>query len=353
MALSITACKEEDELYEFDQQSVLGDIVQGQILPSMLHFQIQTQSLKTEVNAFSQNANTVQLASTKAQWITTNLRWKQCELFDFGKISDRYAHNGIGKWPTDINIIESKIGSGQLMDEAFFESLGASSSGLPAIEYLLFDKSESEILASFTTDTLAAERLAYLQGIADILHQKAQKLLNIWSASGENYASEFTHSSAQGLSNPMSLLVNGMISLIEEDAKTKVGKPFGKFDFGILSPELVESHRANISLELLRANVVALQTCFLGSGGNGISNALDDLHAEYEDAPLSGIVADQFDLSIAAIDDLTIPLQDAMISEANKVEALYQALKQLTVLFKADICSAMSITVTVSDNDGD
>jgi uncharacterized protein len=356
IALTLTlplGCKERIEEYDYDKAVILTDATNGAILPQLGLFRYEAASLQASVAQFVQQPDSITLAAARAQFIQADLRWKACEIYDIGLVMERHIHSRISKWPTDPGLIEGGISSANTMDAAYFEALGSTSRGLPAVEYLLFDHDMGATLAAYTTDSLAARRRGYLEGVANNLLTKATELQNIWLATGENYAQTFANSAASGLQDPMGLLVNGMISTLEEVTKTKIGKPFGKFDLGILQPDLVESTRANISKELLRANVVALQALYLGSAHTGLDQALDDLHAKYEEADLSLKIAQQFDVVVLAIDQITLPLQDALLNQHDQVDAAYQALKALIVLFKADLCSAMSITVTVTDADGD
>jgi predicted lipoprotein len=217
----------------------------------------------------------------------------------------------------------------------------------------LFDAGVQATLAAFTSDSLASARRAYLKGLADNLESKAREVHGIWSSDGGDYGRQLAASTATGIQDPMGLVVNAMIAMLEEVTKTKIGKPFGKFDLGILQPELVESFRANVSLPLIRANMVALESMYNGSSTSGLDQALDDLHALYGEDPLSTTITQAFTASIQALDQITLPLQDAMIGQHAQVEAAYQALKALVILFKTDLCSAMNLTVTVSDADGD
>lgn len=351
--LGWASCKGPEEVYDYDKAAILEDVAHGQILPHLGYCLSATDSLASAIGHFCQKLDTASLTVARQQWVQAALRWKASEAFDFGLARDRYVHSRIGKWPTDVGIITSKIGSGAVMDSTFFEGLGATSRGLYALEYLLFSHDASTTLNLFTTDSLAGPRGLYLQGLAGNLVEKTRELHSLWSASGDNYAHEFGHSTASGLQDPMGLLVNAMISMLEEVTKTKIGKPFGKFDLGILQPDAVESTRANVSLELVRANVAALEAVYVGGSTTGLDRALDDLHARYGEAALSTTIAQQFATVRHALDAITVPLQDALISQHDQVEAAYQALKALIVLFKSDMCSAMSITVTVSDTDGD
>ncbi len=350
---AMSGCDGRGEVYDYDRVGILEEVAQSEILPGLAYLRFATDSLRSSVNQFTQQPTVQTLGMARAQWIKANLRWKACEIFEIGLVRDRRMQSRISKWPTDGGLIETEIVGATLMDQAYFEALGATSRGLPAMEYLLFGGDTSAVLQRFTTDSAAARRQDYLLGLAENLHLKAGELQQLWIASGENYAYNFAHSTATGLEDPVGQLVNAMISMMEEVAKTKIGKPLGKFDLGILHPDAVESTYANVSKELIRANIVALQAAFLGTAHTGLDMALDDLHANYGLIALSATITQQFTTTLAAIDQVTLPLQDALVTQHDQVEAAYQAMKDLIVLFKADLCSAMSITVTVTDADGD
>jgi uncharacterized protein len=353
LGCTISGCQRQADVYDYDRVGILEEIAQSEILPSLTYLRFATDSLRSSVTQFTQLPTVSTLTAARAQWIKANLGWKACEIFQIGPVKDRRLQSRISKWPTDSGLIEAELGSVTAMDQAYFEALGATSRGLPALEYLLFGGDTSMVLQQFTTDSAAVRRQDYLLGLAENLHFKVGELQQLWMPSGENYAYEFAHSTATGLEDPIGQLVNAMISMMEEVAKSKIGKPLGKFDLGILHPDAVESTYANVSKELIRANVVALQAAYLGTGHTGLDMALDELHASYGVVALSATITQQFTTTIAAIDQVTLPLQDALVTQHDQVEAAYQAMKELIVLFKADLCSAMSITVTVTDADGD
>lgn len=351
-SLAALGCKEPVE-YHYDKSAVLTDVAYGQILPSTAGFMIETASLAGSAEAFVAGVDSATLVALQSQWERCVLKWKACEVFDFGVAKDSYLPGRIGKWPSDPDIIEGKIAGADSLDVAFFQNLGATARGLYALEYLLFDRSLPTTLADFSSGSLAARRRAFLLGTSWELHAKAQEWHGLWSAAPDEYARKWANSSETGLEDPAGLLVNGMISLLEEVAKVKVGKPFGKFDLGILHPDAVESPRTGTSLALIRANLASLEAVFRGGDHTGLDQALNDLHATYGDEDLSAAIIQEFGVVYHAMDQITMPLQDALINQHEQVEDLYEALKAMTVLFKADVSSAMSITVTVSDTDGD
>lgn len=352
LAIALIGCKEPVE-YNYDKAALLTDVANGQILPTSAGFLISADSLDGSAEAFAASPDSAHLSTLKAQWEVAVLKWKACEPFDFGVAKNSYLSGRIGKWHCDPAIIEGKIAGGDSLDAAFFQNLGATARGLYAMEYLLFEHDHAATVQDFTSAQNASRRLTYLRGIAHELHSKARAWHDLWASAPENYSEAWAQSTASGLEDPVGLLVNGMISVLEEVTKAKVGKPFGKFDLGILNPDGVESPRTGISLPLIRANVRSLESIFEGAENTGLDKALDDLHAMYGEADLSLAITQQFGVVNHAMDQITMPFQDALINQHQQVEDLYQALKALTVLFKADLSSAMSITVTVTDTDGD
>lgn len=352
LAFTLLGCKEPVE-YNYDKAALLADVAHGQILPTAADFLIAADSLNGSAEAFVASTDSAHLSLLKTQWEVTVVKWKACEVFDFGVAKNHYLSGRIGKWHCDPAIIEGKIAGTDSLDAAFFQNLGATARGLYAMEYLLFGQGHAATVNDFTSGQNASRRMSYLHGIAHELHSKAQEWHHLWATAPENYAAAWAQSSATGLEDPMGLLVNGMISILEEVTKAKVGKPFGKFDLGILNPDGVESPRTGISLALIRANVRSLESIFKGTENTGLDKALDDLHATYGEGDLSSAITQQFGVVNHAMDQISMPFQDALINQHQQVEDLYQALKALTVLFKADMSSAMSITVTVTDTDGD
>ncbi len=86
----------------------------------------------------------------------------------------------------------------------------------------------------------------------------------------------------------------------------------------------------------------------------GIDDYLNAVGAKYDDMSLSEKIDQQFTLVEDKINGLnSASLYDALSSNRQTVELLYEETQNLLVLFKVDVISNLSITLVLNDNDGD
>ena len=104
------------------------------------------------------------------------------------------------KRPTNKARLEIDISESFNIDAAHVSTLGATSRGLPVIEYLIFnpDLTLDEIVAQFVSGENADRRMAYLASAAEDLHKQARDVQSYWLPEGENYAETFRNIAGGG-----------------------------------------------------------------------------------------------------------------------------------------------------------
>lgn len=340
----------------FNRTEMLTSITNTVILPVHEAMIPQATTLVSTAEAFANNPTQSTLDALQAEWLQTKLAWKQCELFDLGPVMDQVIHTRIDKWHTNPAFIKNFIATEDSINERFIDGIGSTSKGLPAMEYLLFADGDAVVLDSFTVGTLSAKRKAYLLALAQNIKISSEVLLNVWATTGDHYAQDFIDGTGDGLEGSINMLSNEMVAQTEKLMRKNIGNPLGTETGQGIDPTLVEAPYALVSFELLSANLVSLQNTFNGGTNStdiGLDDYLDYLSAEYEGAPLSGKINNQFDLVIYKVDAFSEPLATAVNNQTTQVQELYNALRDLLVLIKVDMANNLAVTITFSDNDGD
>lgn len=353
LVLLSTGCKEDPEDPSYDPIAALEPVAKDIVLPLHERFLQATEDLWASARAFELQGDSLSLIALQERFMEAHEAWKGCEAFDFGEVRDLYLHNRIGKWPMNEVLIEQAISGSDNLTEAFVEGKGSTAKGLSAIEYMLFDRRDS-VYHAFTVGTNAGRRLQYTLALCENLRNKARELNDFWATAGGSYASRWANSTATGIEHPIGLLLNRLIVLQEQVCKDKLGKPMGKFDGNVLQPGSLEAGRSGNSLALLRENVQTMYLIFKGpQGKGGLDGALDELGALYNGLPLSDRVAAAFSRVLDEIDAIKPPLSQALNTQFAELDLLYADCKELLILMKSDMASALSVTLTISDNDGD
>lgn len=356
----IVACHPDKgvEPQEYDRSAMLKDIADHVIMPNHAAFAAECSSLANMLDALDGSSMTVtNVEAAQAQWSKVANAWAFCELFNVGQIRDAYIHSKIHTWPANDAFIEQFIAGTDVLNEAYIATKGSSSKGIAAIEYLLFSTGGSAAVKdSLTTSPNAARRLTYLKACGQDLRTVATELNNMWLVGGKNYYATFINAKGTGITASTNMIVNELSALVEKMAGTKLSKPMGKANNNTVDKKLAEAFRSDISLDLIKSDLVVLEAAYHGGADTtttGIDDNLNAVGAKYDDKRLSDKISEQFVATRTALNNVTSPLSVALDNDKADLETAYQELKKLLVLLKTDVVSDLSITLTWSDNDGD
>ena len=234
-----------------------------------------------------------------------------------------------------------------------------------AIEYLIFhpEKENDEILAALTTEENSLQRRQFIVAVTQNVLKKVQVLDSMWSTADASQRLWFTESpiDANSLSSPLNRLTNNMVDLLNMTYKYKVGHPLGYFArLGMMNvvdpqPNRVESWGSGYSIEVLTSTLRGLSIVFNGGDQLGYDDYLESLNAqvEYEDGTLAEVINNTIETSIAQLDALGEPLEDAVLNNPDDVDAIYQELRNLNRLIVVDMANNLGITLYFNDTDGD
>ncbi len=342
----------------FDRRAMLENITTNVIVPAHEEFADTLADLELAARAFTDDPTPATLTAVQDAWRTASLARMALLSFRIGPVDDSLLHNRLDNRPPRIKFIDETIISGkQPITNDYLASIGSSSVGLGTMEYLLFDPENSNdvVLEKFTDAENADRRRELILRLAENAQQRSNELAAIWSADGDNYAQAFIAADMDGgeLQGSMNMLVNQMISDVEEIVASRLGKPAGKRTNGAIRPDLVESLYAQQSLPRLIATLKGMQLAFNGGEGLGFDDYLDYLDADYEDGLLSTAINTQFDTAIAALQAIDQPLETSVTSDLPAVETAFEEINQLLVLLKVDMANHLGVTLTFNDNDGD
>ncbi|MCB0226428.1 MAG: imelysin family protein [Anaerolineae bacterium] len=352
----------------FDRHALLVNMTDNVIVPLLKDFEDQAAALEDAAHQFQADPTEANLETVQQAWQQAAMGWNRLVFFELGSfrnangdlVSFMEIYNKIDKWPTNVDFIESLIADQETIDEPLIDSIGSTTKGLPAIEYLIFNPAgNAQLVSTFTDGPTGSKRMQYLVAATENLNNKAKELLDIWAAEGDNYAGVFINAEADG-GDPqasISLLVNQMAASLEDIVKRKIGHPLGKTSQAGVRPELVEAELSGISGQLLHSNFEGFATVFNGGSEAGQQPGFDDyldyVGAEYEGQPLSKVINDQIKTTQAALEAIDEPLHQAMENQPDQVELVYNEARKLIVLIKADMANHLAVTMTFNDSDGD
>lgn len=342
LLLSFSLIQAQDD---FNQGDFLNNIAENILLPWHEQLVSDATDLNLSIEALAQETNTDNLLKAQEEWRKTVNTWRLVAIFGFR--DPMIIHSRINKIPAHEKFIEEFIAGDETLDVDFIHTLGATSVGLPAIEYLLFAK-ENPAELNFLGEN--PRRMDYLVALGGALVDSTTELLAYWSPEGQDASTPFTQ---QDQKESINMLANEMIESVEKLISSDLAGPMGLRVAGEPNPEGSHTWRSEESLTLIRSTLSGVQAIFNGADGPGFDDYLDKLGIQSGDQLLSERMNQEFDTILTQIDNMPFSLERGVIEDYDSIQSLYDEIRVLIRLMKVDMASQLGITVTFSDADGD
>lgn len=344
-----------------DRVPMLTNWVDNIIIPSYDNFNAKLEAMNTRGDAFMATPTLTTLTDFRSAWIEAYAEWQRVELFEFGPGDRNTIRNFFNIYPAD----EAGIAQNFSDPNANLAlPVAYSRQGFPALDYLIngLAATDEEILSLYTSDTDAPKRLAYLKRLTDRMKSILSTVISEWKGS---YRNTFISQTGLDIGSSTSNVVNSYVLNYERFIRSgKIGIPSGAMTSsgGVKHPEKVEAYyKRDLSLTLAKAAHQASIDFFNGkyasSATEGPSlksylNALDAKDAASGTA-LAQIINGQFTTVNSKFALLGENLYDQVTNNNQPMIDTYNELQKAVRMLKVDMTSAMSITITYTDNDGD
>jgi hypothetical protein len=342
-----------------DRGLMLTNIADSIVIPAYANFDVQLAAMITASDAFRANPTLTTLTDFRSAWRQAYIEWQKVAIFDFGPAADNGLNSYMNIFPANVTTINANIAAGNASLETF---ASYPAQGFPAFDYLLngLAATDAAILDLYTTDVDAAKRLAYVLQLTNQMTAKFSAVKTAWDTT---YRNTFVSNTSMDIYSSTSIMVNGVIKYYERNIRSgKFGYPSGVMVGGVVSPEKVEAlYAKDLGLTLAQASHDAFVNYFNGlaikSGvaGASLKTYLNSLDAK--DATTQILLSETINTQFAVITDklnvLTEDLSNEVSTNNTAMIAVYNEMQLLVRLLKVDMASAMSVTITYTDNDGD
>ncbi len=328
------------------RRELLTRLTDTVILPAYRTFGEQTAALLSASEALAATPTPATLAAAQQAWRAAYVAWQPLPLSRTEAVRRSQLMSAINKYPSNTRFIEENIRSEKALTAELVSSFGATSRGLPALAYLLFDAPPATTLAAFQAD---ARRGQYAVALAGDLHRTATALHDFWAAEGQNYRATFIASDGAGsqLRSGLSEIVNTQINALDVLVQTRLGEPLGRKAGGAVQPALVELAGTEVALAAQIATVQAVRDLLTG----GLAEYLT-AHASTNPELAEQLLA-QTDATLAALAAIPAPLEQALTTHPDAVAAAYAESRTLLMRYKVELANVLGVTVTFGDTDGD
>lgn len=292
--------------------------------------------------------------SMQQAWRALQRAWQPLEVAQFGPVVERRTQRHVNAWPVRPRLLEPFLENARVtgrFDSGGLQRLGVSGKGLPALEYLLFPVAQD---GAVPFDASACPVIA---GLANQIADEAQELLDQWTQPDGGFAHQLgatLQTSGEQFSagdQALSDLINLMIAGLELVKTRKLAKPMEQGSDRDAALERIESWRSGSSLENVARNLDGLEKAFFGGGKNQIG--LDDYLIGIRRPNLSRLVREDLDAARRALASITLPLEDAVVKERDKVGVLLKAVTALQARLESDIAEALKVDLGFNTADGD
>lgn len=343
-----------------DRQTILIHWVDNIVVPSYDNFKVKFDVMKIKANGFTQNTNVSSLTEFRAAWIDAYLEWQKVEVFEFGPADQNTLRNFFNIYPTDVAGIAANIN-----DPSVNLDLPASYArqGFPALDYLIngVGADDAQIVSYYTSGAEGAKRLAYVTRIVDRMNTLLTNVISGWGT----YRETFINKTGLDIGSSFGLVVNSYVLYYERFIRSgKIGIPSGATvaTGGTVNPDKVEAfYKKDISLVLAKNAHNAAVDFF--NGRNVVTGAEGPSFKSYLDAlgskdastgtSLSEIINAQFLTISGKFNLLGNDFSQQVQTNNQPMVDTYTEMQKVVRMLKVDMTSAMSITITYTDNDGD
>ncbi|CAM4339861.1 peptidase M75, Imelysin [Cytophagaceae bacterium 50C-KIRBA] len=342
-----------------DRKAILSHLADQVIIPAYANFKVKLDAMLVKSEAFSNQPNATNLAAFRSAWIEAYIEWQKVELFDFGPAEKQTIRNFFNIYPANENGILANIADPTSNLEV---PASYAQQGFPALDFLIngVAKTDEEIVAYYTAPSDGAKRIAYIKRLTSRMNTLLDKVIGEWNTS---YRDTYISKTGLDISSSTSLMINGFVLHYERFIRSgKFGIPSGAMLNGVIAPEKVEAYyKKDISLVLAKTAHQAYVDFFNGKAiktgleGPSIKTYLDALKAKDSATGknLSDIMNAQLEATKLKLDLLRPNLFEEVKSNNQAMISVYTEMQKTVRLLKVDMTSAMSITITYTDNDGD
>jgi predicted lipoprotein len=326
-----------------DRGDVLGALADDVAVPMFDELADDATTLYTSATALCTQPSDPGLAAVQDALADTRSAWRRSEAVWVGPVMDRRSW-ALVDWPADPAAIEELLAgsSGPLDADHLATSVSAGVRGLGAIEHVVFASDAVSALADL-------RRCEYLVGLTDVVAAEAATVLSLWTTGddeGVTFRDELAgRTDRMSATDSIDQLVNSMLTRLEGSVNRELGRALGLGSGEADASGIVEGP-GGFGIDDQRARAAGIRAVLLGPDGtSGLAPLLDD--------DLRARLTDQFDAVDAALGRLDPPLLDAVSDDRAGVEAVRDAYADLRITVSTELVSALGVTVSFSDADGD
>lgn len=336
------------------RRRVLHHVAHEVAEPAFDGFRLAAHAAADRASALCDAPDAARLAAARDAWIAERDAWQRLLPFNFGPIADQMQQGPLDFWPARPDTIDAAITDAPAaIDAAYLATRGTSAKGMPALEYLLFGTDAAAVLPALQGPD-GPRRCAYAVALAGDIAARADQLATAWSPGyAETLARAGDGSAVYGSAQAgVDEVTNKLIDALAVMVKAKLDTPLGNLTGAAVDPALLESRFAGRSKADLATDLAAVWSVYHGADprvdAGGLAVLVNDV-----DPGLNQRVHVQYESAVQAVAAIPEPMSDALVNARNAVQFARDEVDALRRMLKLDVASALGVTLSLSDNDGD
>lgn len=358
-AVFFVGCGKPNNTDTFGKTEMFTNYADNLILPAYDNYRVTLISLQQSFNNFNASSDIVKLSDLRNSFLLVYSTWQSCEIYSkTSPADDIMALENTNYYPSRKDSIVAYINRNDTSVISVKNKI-KSDKGLAAIEYLLFSRTltEPQILERFTTDPNAASYKAYLSSLITNLFNIQASILTAWNTS---YRATFINNVGTDAAGSFSVMVNSIAQRTDDLKRMQVGTPAGYLgNVATINtiPTAVQAYYSNNSTNYMLLTLNNMKDVLNGKATTDGKGLIDYIRTLNVTSTFGGNLADdvlnQIDVCIAKVNACAPDFSGTITNDKPKADALFLETKKLLVLMKVDVPSALGVSITYTDSDGD
>jgi predicted lipoprotein len=341
----------------YDRKAMLTNYADNYIIPAYAEEMNAVVAMQTAIKAFAMQPNATTLATAREKWLTAYQSWQKVAMFELGPAEGVSLLQFVNTHPCTPSKIQNNISTSSYN----LASIGSGDEqGFAAIDYLIngLASTDQVIIDNYSVMAGAVNRGSYLTALADRLVTLLGGVQQQWNG---DYRNTFVNATGTDVSSSTSKLVNSYVLYYERFLRSgKIGLPVGAMT-GFSKPELMECYYSpQNSRGMADIGMAAMIKVFKGesfsnttSGPSMYQYMVTLGNKDNSGTLIADVIVKEMNEAAQAVHGLDADLKLEFMVSRPKVLQAYQQMQEVVPLIKVDMVSAMGISITYVDNDGD
>lgn len=358
ITLFSASCNKNKPTDSFGKKEMFTNYADNLILPSYTTYGTALNGLQTALNNFNSSPDLTSLAALQQASKAAYTAWQSCEVYSqTPPANDIMALEYTNYYPCRKDSVEAYVSRND-NSLSFIKSRIKSDRGLAVLDYILFNGIDQQaILDKLTTNVNATSYRTYISSILSNLIEINNQIVTTWNTT---YRQTFINNLGTDASSAFSVLVNSFAQSADDLKRMQVGTPAGYLgNVATVNtiPTAAQAYYSNNSINFMLLSLNNLKAALNGTASTDGKGLLDYIGTLNVTSTFGGNLRDdilnQIDLCITKVNDCAPNFATTIISNKPKADALFLETKKLLVLMKVDVPSALGVSITYTDSDGD